>query len=315
MILEQIDGSDYAYFYHHDQIGSVRAIANSSGTVQNTYDYDAYGKVLTTTGTLQNPFGYTGEYTDGESGLVYLRARYYDPATQQFLTVDPMLASTEQAYAYVGGSPTNFRDPWGLDANCGLFPNFFDEQSCVRQGLKHPAGPWVAGVGVVAMGGVVFLCFATGPCTVAAGGAAVAGAGGAGAAGAGTLARTAQRTQPTSSWVVRAGEPTVRNLTNGYSGGGLSVQWNPGSSVDYLAKVGQFPNAQICFADYPTLVQRSAQLGYNVQILQTPGSGLYHHELVVKGVTSLPEPLARLWSQILIPTLQENPLQYIPGGR
>ncbi len=62
---------------------------------------------------MYNPFGYTGEYTDSESGLVYLRARYYDPSTQQFLTVDPALASTEQAYAYVGGSPTNFVDATG----------------------------------------------------------------------------------------------------------------------------------------------------------------------------------------------------------
>ena len=63
---------------------------------------------------MYNPFKYTGEYTDAESGFVYLRARYYDPESQQFLTVDPALAWTEEAYAYVGGSPTNFRDPLGL---------------------------------------------------------------------------------------------------------------------------------------------------------------------------------------------------------
>lgn len=63
---------------------------------------------------MQNPFVYTGEYTDAESGLIYLRARYYDPATQQFLTVDPMLVDTEQAYAYAAGSPTNFTDPSGM---------------------------------------------------------------------------------------------------------------------------------------------------------------------------------------------------------
>ena len=78
-----------------------------------TYTYDDYGKTLTSTGSVYNPFKYTGEYTDAESGFVYLRTRYYDPESQQFLTVDPALAWTEQAYAYVGGSPINFRDPSG----------------------------------------------------------------------------------------------------------------------------------------------------------------------------------------------------------
>ncbi len=65
------------------------------------------------TGSVANPFGYAGEYTDSETGFVYLRARYYDPATQQFLTVDPALAATQQAYAYAADSPLNGRDPTG----------------------------------------------------------------------------------------------------------------------------------------------------------------------------------------------------------
>jgi len=87
--------------------------------VVGTATYDAYGQVLTQTGTL-TPCGYAGQYTDAESGLQYLRARYYDPATQQFLTVDPLLAQTEQAYAYAGGSPTNASDPSGHKAECLL---------------------------------------------------------------------------------------------------------------------------------------------------------------------------------------------------
>ncbi len=79
-----------------------------------THSHEAYGKPLSSGGSVYNPFGYTGEYTDSESGIIYLRARYYDPSTQQFLTVDPALASTEEAYAYASGSPTNFVDPLGL---------------------------------------------------------------------------------------------------------------------------------------------------------------------------------------------------------
>ncbi len=63
---------------------------------------------------MANPFGYAGGYRDSESGLYDLQARYDDPSTQQFLTVDPLVAATGQAYNYVGGSPLNGRDPAGL---------------------------------------------------------------------------------------------------------------------------------------------------------------------------------------------------------
>ena len=74
----------------------------------------ACGQPGTSTGSIANPFRYAGQYRDAESGLSYLRARYYDPATQQFLTVDPLLAATEQAYAYAACRPRNATDPGGL---------------------------------------------------------------------------------------------------------------------------------------------------------------------------------------------------------
>jgi RHS repeat-associated protein len=96
-------------------LGSIRALTNGSGAVVRTADYDAYGQVVSTSGSTSTPFGYASEYRDTETGFLYLRARYYDPASQQFLTVDPLLAATEQAYTYAGGSPTNATDPAGLD--------------------------------------------------------------------------------------------------------------------------------------------------------------------------------------------------------
>jgi RHS repeat-associated protein len=55
-----------------------------------------------------------GPVVDAESGLQYLRARYYDPATAQFLTKDPLVAITQEPYGYVGGNPLNYVDPTGL---------------------------------------------------------------------------------------------------------------------------------------------------------------------------------------------------------
>jgi len=111
--LEQINGSTVTY-YHQDQLGSTRAMTNSSGLTIATYSYDAYGNLIGTPPTFGNPFQFAGQYTDAESGLIYLRARYYDPATGQFMSSDPMVGGTREAYAYIQGNPLNGADPTGL---------------------------------------------------------------------------------------------------------------------------------------------------------------------------------------------------------
>ncbi|MDA8439412.1 MAG: RHS repeat-associated core domain-containing protein, partial [Propionibacterium sp.] len=59
-------------------------------------------------------FGYAGQYTDTEAGLQWDRARYYDPTTAQFLTVDPLAATTGTRYNYALGNPITGADPTGL---------------------------------------------------------------------------------------------------------------------------------------------------------------------------------------------------------
>ncbi len=81
-----------------------------------TRDYDSYGNLTVNMGSARTPFGYSGEYTDAESGLVYPLPRYYDPPTQQFLTKDTML--TQLPYSYGNGNPTNFTDPSGSGHSC-----------------------------------------------------------------------------------------------------------------------------------------------------------------------------------------------------
>jgi RHS repeat-associated protein len=102
-------------YYHQDQLGSTRALTDPNGTVVATYTYDPYGKLTASAGSVTTPFGYAGQYTDGESGLQYLRARYYDPSTGTFLSVDPAYSSTLSRYGYVDGSPLNSTDPAGLN--------------------------------------------------------------------------------------------------------------------------------------------------------------------------------------------------------
>ena len=110
--LEQISGTTTNY-YLHDQQGSTVALTDSSGAIAGTYTYGTYGNVTAHTG-MATTLQYTGQYTDAETGFVYLRARYYDPATAQFVTIDPELAQTGSAYGYVGNNPINGLDPLGL---------------------------------------------------------------------------------------------------------------------------------------------------------------------------------------------------------
>jgi RHS repeat-associated protein len=67
------------------------------------------------TGTLTNPFQYTGHEFDPETGLRYYRARYYNPSTGRFVSEDPIgFAGGDNFFRYVGNSSTNFEDPLGL---------------------------------------------------------------------------------------------------------------------------------------------------------------------------------------------------------
>ncbi len=118
------DTYDTYHYLHLDQLGNVRIAHNNLNQYPATWAYDAYGNRHCTTGffhdgceQLHTNFGYAGQYTDPESGLQYLRARYYDPATESFLTRDPREGSTGQPYAYANGNPLNVIDPSGMEGD------------------------------------------------------------------------------------------------------------------------------------------------------------------------------------------------------
>jgi len=90
--VEQISSGGTVTYLHHDQQGSTRLLTGSTGTVTGKCTYSAYG-TPTCEGTT-TPLGYDGQYTSSDTGLIYMRARVYDPATAQFLTVDPVAGLT-----------------------------------------------------------------------------------------------------------------------------------------------------------------------------------------------------------------------------
>ena len=117
--LEQVSAAGTVRYYHHDALGSTRALTTAAGVVAGTYDYDPYGRLLTNS-TLTNPFGFAGQYTDARSGLVYMRARWYDPETGQFMSRDPLgfAGGDQNLYGYAGRDPVNHVDPSGMLDPC-----------------------------------------------------------------------------------------------------------------------------------------------------------------------------------------------------
>ena len=111
---EQISSGETPIYLHHDQLGSTRALTNASGEATATFSYGPYGAPVSHTGSGTTPLGFAGQYTDAESGLQYLRGRYYDPATGQFVTRDPLSPVSRYPYGYVADDPINGTDPTGL---------------------------------------------------------------------------------------------------------------------------------------------------------------------------------------------------------
>lgn len=104
--------SNYGWYVYNAH-GDVVQLCDNNGVVTKSYDYDPYGNQLTEADSLdKNPYRYSGEYYDAESGYIYLRARYYDSTTGRFISEDPAFDGFNW-YAYCGGNPLNRWDPSG----------------------------------------------------------------------------------------------------------------------------------------------------------------------------------------------------------
>ena len=102
-----------ASYLHEDVIGSVRLATSTTGAVVAVNEFNSYGALGSHSGTTFT-IGYSGNWKDPTTKLVYLRARDYDPMTGQFLQVDPAIDLTRQPYAYANNDPLARTDPTGL---------------------------------------------------------------------------------------------------------------------------------------------------------------------------------------------------------
>jgi RHS repeat-associated protein len=101
-------------FPMYDMIGSARGLVDANGAVTDTYEMDAFGKPVSTTGSTPNPyrFGAAWGYITDPSGFLQLGARFYWPELGRFVQQDP-IGDGVNWYAYAGNSPVVYADPEG----------------------------------------------------------------------------------------------------------------------------------------------------------------------------------------------------------
>ncbi|NCD34114.1 MAG: RHS repeat protein [Spartobacteria bacterium] len=115
-------------YYHHDHLGSTRALTDSAGTITDRYAYSPDGQLLGHSGSSDQPFTFVGTFGVRQEGALYqMRRRYYNPATGAFLSPEPIWPQIEDPrmlnpYQYALQRPTQLIDP------SGLYPELTDAQ-------------------------------------------------------------------------------------------------------------------------------------------------------------------------------------------
>ena len=123
MVSKLETGNGKLSFYGYDGHGSVRQLTDSTGAITDTYDYDAFGNLIASTGTSANNYLFAGEQYDSDLGLYYNRTRYLDVRQGRFWGVDtyegdPQSPLSLHKYLYLSADPANRIDPsgrFGLD--------------------------------------------------------------------------------------------------------------------------------------------------------------------------------------------------------
>jgi RHS repeat-associated protein len=287
--------SGTTFYYGYDGHGNVRFLLDGTGAITDTYTYDAFGVLLDKTGSTANNYLYCGEQYDFELGTYYLRARYMNPGTGRFWTMDTFQGRTEDPlslhkYLYCDGNPVNYIDPdghLGLDLSISTtisagLQGFSDigtavgERALIRT-IGKAVGKYILKTAIgVAAGTVIGLALLD-------------------------HIMTDQEQEDEKAYVVRGGEPKASNIkksvgpsrTPGVTG--FSVQSAPGQTIRQLAQAGDFPNNKIGVATVATVEAAGGAFGYFTPVTPTPGIGFH---CTVQSPNPMPDELANALSTV-----------------
>jgi RHS repeat-associated protein len=115
-----VSSDGFAHTYHlRDILSTVIAQADGTGTASASFSYLPYGN----SPQAGDPFGFTGRIHQTNSGLIYYRARFYDPGVGRFITRDRFKINHREprrynSYAYALNNPVNVIDPTGHEDEC-----------------------------------------------------------------------------------------------------------------------------------------------------------------------------------------------------
>ncbi len=104
-------------YYHYNWQGSTMALSDQAGAITARLSYSPYGEVTIVSGTPNTPFLFNGQFgvMTESNGLYSMQARFYSPIFRRFLSEDPAgFSGGINLFAYTGGDPVNFMDPFGL---------------------------------------------------------------------------------------------------------------------------------------------------------------------------------------------------------
>ncbi|MCF6176472.1 MAG: RHS repeat-associated core domain-containing protein [Victivallaceae bacterium] len=123
-LLSMIDSTDLPagatrrYYYNIDGNKNVRSMIDAAGTIVAEYKYAPFGQITSQSGIMAtaNPFRFSSEYHDDETGLVYYNFRYYSPELGRWLNRDPIKEKGGfNLYGMVGNNPVDYWDWLGLN--------------------------------------------------------------------------------------------------------------------------------------------------------------------------------------------------------
>jgi RHS repeat-associated protein len=110
--LRQTNSVTGVSYFLTDHLGSTAGLTDAGGNFVEQQAYDSFGN---SAGSTRTRYGYTGRERDPDTGLMYYRARWYDPQVGRFISEDPIgLGGGINSFAYVSNNSVNFTDPFGL---------------------------------------------------------------------------------------------------------------------------------------------------------------------------------------------------------